>query len=787
MRARRTWMALAIVIAVAGTARAAAPVQGFLENRGQFDADVRFFGVSGDLTVRFEDHRVVLGATVFTGREDRATVEVEGAPGRDRERRGAVAARRERATVTFVGTRGIASVEGTQPLPGRYGFVLGRDAEQWKTDVPAWGRVVYRDVLPGVDVVFREVDGGLAYEIVSRARGGDGAVALSIEGTEAIIDDGGVLRIAAGTTVASPDRATDVIEADAEFGTDLRFSTFLGGLRDDAVYAVAVDSQNRPVVAGATRSAGFPTTAGALDTDYGGSFDAFVTKFDADGATVLWSTFLGGTGDDRAWALRLDGADRVVLAGVTASTDFPMAGTPYADALNGTTYDVFVAALEADGSALAWSTYYGGSATEWDVSGLALDATGRPVVSGSTQSGDLPLSIVTFDDDLGGTRDGFIARFAADGSALEFATYLGGSADDAVEDVAVDGTGAAIVVGRTYSADFPTTPGSFEPVRPGPTATEDGFVARLDLTTASLAFGTYLGAEGPDQAYAVALDGSGRPIVAGSTESAFFPVTPGSLRTEYAGLRDVFVAAVAADGSTLAWATYFGGGAGDRALDLALDRYARPLITGWTWSEDFPLVWNPYDTSFNGPCESFVARLHEDATYVEYSSFVGGWRDDTGYALALDDRERPVVGGEAFSSDFPSTPGAYDPTHNSPDDDYDGFLFALLPPTFCVETTGAGPAIAIAKATRGNGPAGGPIGGTVQVVEGALENLSPDDIGAVRALVCDMTTTVLDDDTVPPPGRGQFVLARFTPGGTYADGAGANLVGTRTPLAGDCP
>ncbi len=788
MRATRVvGMVLAGLLGLTGAVRAASPIQGFVENRGQFDADVRFFGVAAGLSVRFEAQSLVLYASVPVEGAGSTPADRAEAAGRERERRRAVAARRERADVAFVGALGRAILEADGPLPGRYAFLIGRDPDGWRTDVQAWERVVYRDVRPGVDIVFRQVDRGLAYEIVTRDPAAGGAVALSVEGPGSIVDDGGVLRIGPSRTAMAAASAPESIEANPLLGTDLRFSTFLGGLRDEAVYSVALDSQHRPVVAGTTRSAGFPTTAGAFDPDYNGSFDAFVTKLDADGATVLWSTFLGGTSDDRAWALRLDGSDRPIVAGVTGSSDFPMAGTPYDDTLNGTSYDVFVAALEADGSALAWSTYYGGTAAEWDVSGLALDASGRPVVSGSTQSDDLPTSAVTFDDTLGGNRDAFVARFAADGSALEFATYLGGSLVDAAEDVALDGAGAAVVVGRTYSDDFPTTAGAFEPSRPGPTATEDAFVARLDLATGSLVFGTYLGAEAQDQAYAVVLDGSERPIVAGGTDSVFFPATPGSLQTGFAGVRDAFVAALAADGSALEWATYFGGGSSERALDLAIDRFDRPLITGWTCSADFPLAWNPYDTSFNGPCESFVARLHEDASYIEYSSFVGGWRDDSGYALALDEWERPVVGGEAFSSDFPSTPGAYDPTHNSPDDDYDAFVYALLPPTFCVEMTGAAPTISIAKATRGNCPAGGPIGGTVQVIEGALEGLSAADIGVVRALECNATGTMLDNDTLPPPARGSFLLARFTPGGAYTDGGGTGLVGTRSPLAGDCP
>jgi hypothetical protein len=715
---------------------------------------------------------------------------------------------------------GPAEVEGIGSLGTRYHFLLGDAPEQWRSGVPGYESVLYRGLWPGVDLLFRAEDGRLVYELAAEPGAALPARTFLPEGAETVAGPGGpslstplgLVRhleaalgggrgaldwaevtggscgeAAAGSAAPAAGPPESGIAASGDHGRQLEWSTFLGGDRDDAVYALDQDGSGQVVVTGATRSTNFPTTVGALDETYSGSFDVVVSKLSADGSTLLWSTYLGASADDRGWALRLDGAGRPVVAGVTASADFPVTTGAYDETHNGE-YDAFVAKLEADGSALVWSTFFGGDTREWDISGLVLGAGERPTFSGTTWSGNLPTSLGAFDTALDGTTDAFVARLEADGSALLLASYLGGSADEAGEDVDLDGSDRPVIVGRTTSDDFPTSAGSFQPSPALPIASGDAFALKLSADGTTRVFGTYLGGTAGEEGFAVALDGQDRLLLAGSTSSEDFPTTTGAFSRVLAGFRDAFVVRLSADAATMQWGTYFGGRAEDKALALEAGGLGGPVFSGFTCSDDFPIAGAPFQDTQPGPCDGFVARMHGDGSFPDYSGYLGGWRDDSVYGLELGESGRPVVGGETFSTNFPTTDGAYDSTHNSPDDWYDGFVTALRPAAYCTHLTGSsGPLLHIEKAVDGECPITPPEGNLLDLIEGQVELLGPVDIGTVEAVACAAPDATYVTASTPPVGTGLFQLARITPGGSYSDGGGPGLVGSRIPLAGDCP
>jgi len=327
-------------------------------------------------------------------------------------------------------------------------------------------------------------------------------------------------------------------------GSALIYSTYLGGSGDDLGFGIALDAGGDTYVAGSTTSTNFPTTAGALQTTGGGAQDGFVAKLNPSGSALAYSTYLGGRGEDGGQGIALDGRGDAYVTGLTNSTDFPTtAGAPQR-AFGGGAHDAFIAKLDPTASALAYSTYLGGS--DDDVArGIAVDASGGAYVIGYAVSSDFPTTAGAFQPTFGGgTRNAFVAGLNPDGSR-SYVTYLGGAGRDVGWAIAVDGVGAAYVVGGTTSTNFPLTPDAFQPTYGGSggggaTGTGDGFVAKLTPRGSALVYSTYLGGSAFDLAIGVAVDGTGNAYVIGSTSSTNFPTTPGSAQPAKNPNNDVF-------------------------------------------------------------------------------------------------------------------------------------------------------------------------------------------------------------------------------------------------------
>ena len=362
-------------------------------------------------------------------------------------------------------------------------------------------------------------------------------------------------------------------------GTSLVYSTYLGGLGWDWGRGIAVDALGHAHVSGMT-SGNFPTTPGAYDTTYGagGAFDAFVTKLGPSGTSLVYSTYLGGTGYDAGGGIALDAASNAYVSGATTG-NFPTTIGAFDTTYTGNSFDIFVTKLNPTGSTLVYSTYLGGSGNDqggW----IAVDATGSAHVTGFTDSTDFPTTPGAFDESHNGGNDVFVTKLNPLGSApLVYSTYLGGTNWDQANAIALDGFGNAYVTGFTSSANFPTTPGAFDPTyNGGPTdppcepfdpfcfpdpndpGATDAFVTKINpVGSAPLAYSTYLGGSDLDHGHGIAVDASGAAHVTGDTSSADFPTTPDALDTTYNGGIDAFVTRFNAAGSApLAYSTYLG-------------------------------------------------------------------------------------------------------------------------------------------------------------------------------------------------------------------------------------
>lgn len=467
----------------------------------------------------------------------------------------------------------------------------------------------------------------------------------------------------------------------------LLWSTFLGGGGYyDYGAACADDNTGNIIVTGRTSSGSLPATAGAYDVSYNGAHDAFLAKLSADGAQLLWCTFLGGSGWDAGRSLAVDSGGEIYVTGTTGSADFPVTPGAFATTTSGEN-DAFAAHLSPDGSELIWSTYLGGDLSE-SGSKIALAPGGDVVLAGTTQSDDFPTTPGAYDRTYAQGMhptfgDCFVTALTADGTELAWSTYLGGpqgssggvgyGGEDVLYDLCVDLTGASIVVGRTESPGFPVTAGAwdenFDAV--------DGFVAALASDGSALLWSTFLGGSDTDECRGVCLAAGGDVYVAGNTQSTDLPATAGAFQTEPAGLQDGFLVRLTGAGSQLAWGTYLGGSAFETMRAMQPGPNDAVVLLGRTNSGDYPTTPDAFDPSINGDRDAFVTCVRPLGDELFYSTYLGGSDRDEPEDLLTDATGALSVTGYTLSVDFPITPGAFDTTHNG---GYDAFITQLFMP-----------------------------------------------------------------------------------------------------------
>ena len=445
----------------------------------------------------------------------------------------------------------------------------------------------------------------------------------------------------------------------------LQLSTFLGGAGDDYGTAVTVDGAGRIYVAGLTNSPGLPTTVGAYDRTYNGNLDVFVAQLNASGTALEYATYIGGSGDDYANGIAVDGNGGIYVVGSTSSSDFPVVSGSFDTTFNGGS-DVFALRLGSGGTTLQYSTFLGGSDQD-EGETLAVDTTGQAYVAGYTRSANFPTTAGSLDPTHNGGSDAFAVRLGVNGNTLDYATYVGGGGDDNAYEMAVDANERVSIAGATASNNFPTTPGAFDTSYNG--GSEDAFVIRLNSTGDQLVFGTFLGGAGLDHGVGVAVDDGGRTYITGTTGSSNFPTTTGSFDSTYNGGTDVFIARLNSTASALDYAGFLGGGNQESSFAIAADTVGRATAVGSTRSGDFPVTSTAFDTSYNGgPNDAFVARVSADGTRLESATFVGGANSDDGYTIALDQRTDVLFSGYTSSSGFPTTLNAFDRSFNGQND-----------------------------------------------------------------------------------------------------------------------
>lgn len=403
-------------------------------------------------------------------------------------------------------------------------------------------------------------------------------------------------------------------------GTALIYSTYLGGSGDDEGFSLAIDASGNAYVTGFTNSSDFPVTAGAFQTTFAGLEDVFVTKLNATGTALVYSTYLGGVGDDEGFGVAVDISGNAYVTGVTNSTNFPVTAGAFSTVYNGGLFDSFVTKLNPAGTALVYSTYLGGSNIDEGLS-IAVDAAGDAYVTGLTNSTNFPVTPGAFQSAFAGIIDVFVTKLNASGTALVYSTYLGGSGDDEGIFIVLDGHGNAYVTGLTDSTNFPATPGAFSTTFNG--GADDAFVTKLNATGTALVYSTYLGGSGDDEGFGIAVDRIGNAYVAGFTDSANFPVTPDAFSPLYnGGTSDGFVSKLSPAGTALAYSTYLGGAGADSANGISVDIAENAYVVGRTDSLNFPTTPGAFQTALAGGNDAFVTKIQTPPSVLSFSTGV---------------------------------------------------------------------------------------------------------------------------------------------------------------------
>lgn len=568
---------------------------------------------------------------------------------------------------------------------------LGNNPEKWKTNIPTYNAIIYKNVYQNIDMKFYGNNRCLEYDIIVKPGASPSRVQLSYEGIEdaQITEEGnleirmkgekfiqkkpyiyqeingkrieveGRFRVANsglraqnkkrekgnlkqciyGFQVASYDKRYPLV-----IDPTIVYSTYLGGTGNDAGSGIAVDVNGNAYITGVTYSSDFPTTNTIVGTYHDGG-DAFVMKINAAGDSIVYSTYLGGSNLDRGYGIAVDASGNTYISGTTYSTDFPTI-----NALDGTlsgTTDTFMAKISAAGDSLIYSSYLGGRSSDYSY-GIAVDASGNAYITGVTSSSNFPVANAV-DASYNGNGDIFVTKVNASGGSIIYSTYLGGSSQDHCYGIVLDTMGNVYITGETTSANFPVV----DAIDGSLGGTKDAFVAKINAAGNGLVYSTYLGGSDNDSSDGIAIDTLGNVYITGITYSGDFPMV-NAITGVYNGGGDAFVTKIDAAGHNIVYSTYLGGSGEDYGKAITVDTYGRTYVSGSTNSTNFPLI-NAFDGTIGGPRDIFVTKINAAGSKHVYSSYLGGGSgNEYGYGIAVDTSGSVYITGITATNGFPT-------------------------------------------------------------------------------------------------------------------------------------
>ncbi len=577
-------------------------------------------------------------------------------------------------------------------------ILKGDDREKWQLDIPTSQTILYKNLYKGIDLKVYGDKQQVEYDWIVRPGGSPLAIQFEYSGVgKTEIDEQGNLLVTIGSGRLIHKRPVTYqqidnkrVEVSAEykrFANDtygfqvakynanyaliidpvvLAYSTYLGGSGNDESRSIAVDSQGNVYVTGVTYSTDFPTLDQYMMDPGDADGDVFITKINparSGGDSLVYSTYIGGSGKDSASGIAVDDNGMVYVAGETLSTDFPVLNQYMSDSGDGNS-DAFICKLDTTRNgtdSLVYSTYIGGSGRD-SASGIAVDDSGIVYVVGETLSTDFPTVKQYMDDPGDSNRDAFISKLdtsKSGSSSLMYSTYLGGMNSDSGKGIAIDGSGLVYVTGGTQSTDFPTVK---EYMADPADSNSDVFLSRLDTRISGkdgLLFSTYLGGDSVDSGTGIVIDKQGNAFVTGETLSSDFPVVNEYMANPGDGLGNAFVSKIATGtggAASLLFSTYLGGNDSDIGWAITVDSKDNAYVTGETWSSDFPVKDQLFPCQATFSTDAFLSKINTNGTGSEtflFSTCLGGSDDDFGNGVAVDNHGSVYLTGVTRSSNFP--------------------------------------------------------------------------------------------------------------------------------------
>lgn len=662
----------------------AAAGTGFIENRGQTDAKVRYYYRTRGRSVALMND----------------------------------ALRIEPLEITFENSQQ-ASIVASHKLEEQYNFLRGSDRSKWNRAVLAYKLITYKELWPNVDMRVYRQGADLEQEYVIKPNGNPSAIVLNVHGAKGLklAPDGALLIAAAnGDLRQKPPlayqhfgkerkevKAQYKILSDNRYTFELAdydhsrplvidpvllFSTYLGGIHDDHLQGIDFDSKGNAYIVGWSASEDFPVTGSAFQPerkDLGSyEYDAVLVKLSPSG-NLLYSTFIGGSGNDYGGFVQVTDTGAVWMTGQIGSSDWPVTDDA-SQAEFGGCYDLVLTRVNNDGSDIEYSTYYGGSGSCIGDSGndfasnFLTDADGFLYINGSTGSPDFPVTDGAFQTTYGGANlDGYAAKFSADGKSVIYSTFIGGNGEDRfLGDI--DGAGRAHLTGRTRSSNLPMAENAFNDTRAGGS---DSVYLVLSADGSALEYSTLLGGSDDEFGTGLVVDDSGSAYIAGVTESIDFPVTAGAFQSTFDGTNTAWLLKINADGEGPIFSTALGPNAvasgliGDTVTFpfLALNSDQQPVVVG-TAAAGYPTTLDAIRTEFAGNNEGFLSIVSANGTGLEYSTYLGGVGTDNPIVVAVNPAGDIYVTGSTSSSDFPITETAIQP-EISTGDGQEAFVLVL--------------------------------------------------------------------------------------------------------------
>jgi hypothetical protein len=580
--------------------------------------------------------------------------------------------------------------------------------EDWVSNVRCFEEIIYSEIYKKIDLRFYFNEDGLKYDFILNPGSNPDNIKIEIEGINSLqINDNSCrmninerLSINDGNLLIFDD---DQNEIDGSFKKisenliqfrisnynknsivtidPLIYSTYLGGTGDDRGIDIEIDDDGFKYILGRTTSNNFPTSVGSYDQTTNGYTDVVITKFNKDCTSIVYSTYFGGSNEDIGYGLEVDSNGNTVITGVTYSSDLPTKNA--LDSSLGGQSDVFITKLNSTGTGLVFSTYMGGAgedilAVHFDQGAdVAIDQNNSIYVSGRTTSNDLPTTSGAFDTTYNGGWDVFLLKMNPTGSILNFLTYIGGTDNEEIYSLDIDKHGYLYVLGVTASSEsegFPVTTGSFDSSYNGGTC--DSYIVKVKPDGSDVEYGGYIGGSSQDYALEMVVDDESSAYITGMIMSSDLPTTLYAYdRTYNGGSNDMFIAKINSGGDEFGYLSYIGGSSGyEYAYGITINPSGHIYVTGETQSSNFPMVPESYDNTFNGGVkDQVIFVIDENGTNLINSTFIGGSGGERPLNIEYENGKIIYV-GVTDANNYPTTPNAFDSTHNGGNDIFLGIM-----------------------------------------------------------------------------------------------------------------